>query len=82
MFEHVCESGRSLFQVSFRFHPIQCLRALMFKKSGAVLTKDISRYFISLQLGKFIGKPLIQLNAECFDLGLLKQRMSFSEAPE
>lgn len=54
----------------------------MFSKSGAVLTKDISRYFISLQFGEFIGKPLIQLNAEHFDLSLLKQRMSFSEEPK
>lgn len=54
----------------------------MFNKSGVVLAKDLSRYFISLQIGEFIGKPLKQLNAEHFDLSLLKQRMSFSEEPK
>lgn len=58
------------------------LRVPMFNKSGAVLTKAISRYFISFQFGEHIGKPLIQLNAEHFDLSLLKQKRSFSEEPK
>lgn len=52
-------------------------RMLMFNKSGVVLTKAISRYFISLQFREFIRKPLIQLNAELFDLCLLKKECLF-----
>lgn len=42
--------------------------------------KDYFQIFISLRFGEFIGKPLIQLSAQHFDLSLLKQKMSFSKA--
>lgn len=81
---YLSEKGRSLFQDSFRLSPTQFVAVLMHKKSGAVLTKAMSRYSILYEFGELTEKPVLpprQLNAEHFDLTLLKGEWLFPKQP-